>query len=85
MANSSRLQGLVPLAVIGLAACGGTETLAPVPIDAPFASIHAGFLHTCGVTTSGDLFCWGLGLSGQRGDGTTTYIVSSPALVVEAR
>ena len=26
--------------------------------------------HSCGVTTRGNLYCWGLGLSGQRGDGT---------------
>jgi len=39
--------------------------------------------HTCGVTTLGNLYCWGLGLSGQRGDGTALYAISVPILVKE--
>jgi alpha-tubulin suppressor-like RCC1 family protein len=39
--------------------------------------------HSCGVTSLGNLYCWGLGLSGQRGDGTTTYAISVPILVKE--
>jgi alpha-tubulin suppressor-like RCC1 family protein len=39
--------------------------------------------HTCGVTTQGNLYCWGLGLSGQRGDGTALYAISVPVLVKE--
>lgn len=39
--------------------------------------------HTCGVTTHGNLYCWGLGTSGQRGDGTASYAVSIPILVQE--
>jgi alpha-tubulin suppressor-like RCC1 family protein len=37
--------------------------------------------HACGVTTLGNLYCWGLGLSGQRGDGTDTYAISVPVEV----
>lgn len=39
--------------------------------------------HSCGVSTLGNLYCWGLGLSGQRGDGTATYAISVPILVKE--
>jgi alpha-tubulin suppressor-like RCC1 family protein len=39
--------------------------------------------HSCGVTTLGNLYCWGLGLSGQRGDGTAAYAISVPILVKE--
>jgi alpha-tubulin suppressor-like RCC1 family protein len=47
-----------------------------------FAQISAGLgSHTCGVTTDGSIACWGLGVSGQRGDGTTTYVVSTPTIV----
>jgi len=37
--------------------------------------------HSCGVTTLGNLYCWGLGLSGQRGDGTALYAISVPIQV----
>jgi alpha-tubulin suppressor-like RCC1 family protein len=37
--------------------------------------------HSCGVTTRGNLYCWGLGLSGQRGDGTAAYAISVPIQV----
>jgi alpha-tubulin suppressor-like RCC1 family protein len=37
--------------------------------------------HSCGVTTRGNLYCWGLGLSGQRGDGTALYAISVPIQV----
>jgi uncharacterized protein YjdB len=33
--------------------------------------VSAGTLAACGITTGGDLLCWGLNRSGQLGDGTT--------------
>ena len=36
-----------------------------------FASVNAGILHTCGVTTSSDALCWGAGLNGRLGNGST--------------
>ena len=35
-----------------------------------FASVSAGFHHTCGVTTSGAAYCWGSSGPGRLGDGS---------------
>jgi alpha-tubulin suppressor-like RCC1 family protein len=49
-----------------------------------FTEISTGFgSHTCGVTIKGNLYCWGLGVSGQRGDGIKVAATSLPTLVVE--
>lgn len=49
-----------------------------------FTEISTGFgSHTCGVTTKGNLYCWGLGSSGQRGDGIGAIATSVPTLVAE--
>jgi alpha-tubulin suppressor-like RCC1 family protein len=40
--------------------------------EGPWAHLSSRQEHTCGVTSVGDLFCWGRNLSGQIGDGTGT-------------
>lgn len=69
--------------------CGGQVlpcATRPVPVIGrqKFVEISTGLgSHTCGVTTRGNLYCWGLGVSGQRGDGTLAVAFATPALVVE--
>lgn len=61
--------------VYGTLGDGTTTTLQPSPVAVlgglTFASISASFNHTCGVTTTGEAYCWGYN-GGRLGDGTTT-------------
>ena len=50
-----------------------SNRLTPVPVSGGFrfASLSLGFTYTCGVTSTGDAYCWGRNRHGQLGDGTT--------------
>jgi alpha-tubulin suppressor-like RCC1 family protein len=50
----------------------GRPTPGPVAGTLHFRQLSVGSLHTCGLTTTDQIFCWGSNLSGQLGDGTTT-------------
>jgi alpha-tubulin suppressor-like RCC1 family protein len=52
----------------------------PVSGGLLFEELSAGGAVTCGRTTSGTEYCWGLNLSGQLGDGTLTNR-ATPTLV----
>ncbi len=55
----------------------GTITQRPTPTPTTidpgvfYSQIAAGYLHTCGITTTGILKCWGNNVYGQLGDGST--------------
>ncbi len=55
---------------------GGANTNVPIPVAAPpgatWASILAGALGVCGLTTAGAIYCWGDNEQGFVGDGTFT-------------
>jgi alpha-tubulin suppressor-like RCC1 family protein len=71
--------------------CGGTTLTCSTTPRAVFGrqrfiEIAAGFgSHVCGVTTQNNLYCWGLGVSGQRGDGSDSYATSTPTMVVPVK
>ena len=52
-----------------------TESLPP-----PVAAVGAGNLHACGLTVTGNAYCWGFNDFGQLGDGSTTGSLT-PVLV----
>jgi alpha-tubulin suppressor-like RCC1 family protein len=60
-----------------------TQQLVPGPVKAPpplYMNISAGDAHTCGITPTGEIYCWGQNLWGQGGNGTSTWTVNSPTL-----
>jgi len=49
---------------------GGAVELRRVPFEHPVRAISLGWYHGCGVTTGGEVLCWGSNRHGQLGDGT---------------
>ena len=50
----------------------------PAPV---FRRLEAGSKHTCGLTTDGQVVCWGVNEWGQVGSGSTAPLVERPTLV----
>jgi alpha-tubulin suppressor-like RCC1 family protein len=59
----------------------GATTPALVIGGLKFTQLDVGHGSSCAVTATGDAYCWGSGLWGERGDGTFTPS-ASPAKVV---
>src|SRR6266699_2839888 len=53
----------------------GTDQYSPALVQAPagvtFTAITTGFFHSCGLATSGAVYCWGDNGSGELGDNTS--------------
>lgn len=68
----------------GQLGAGSTATrsipLLQVVSSAPWASLAASFVQTCGVTTTGAAYCWGEGGNGQFGNGRQTFSIVPTAV-----
>ncbi|OLC99583.1 MAG: hypothetical protein AUI89_08550 [Gemmatimonadetes bacterium 13_1_40CM_3_65_8] len=57
-------------AATGLTGATSSAFNVVAPVSAVVARVSAGFVHTCGVTSSGAAYCWGNNTVGELGDGT---------------
>ncbi len=57
------------------------ESAGAVSVGAPVLDLYAGGAHACVITDAGALRCWGYGISGQLGYGTTEQLADTPATV----
>jgi alpha-tubulin suppressor-like RCC1 family protein len=67
----------------GLGDNSTTQRLTPVAVQqggVTFTSITAGYLHTCGLTSAGAAYCWGLNTFGELGDNSTTQRLTPVAV-----
>ena len=48
------------------------EPVAVSGLQSGVTAVSAGLVHTCAMTSQGDLKCWGVGSSGQLGDGAAS-------------
>ena len=49
-----------------------SPSLVQAPAGVTFTAVTTGSFHSCGLATSGAVYCWGSGGAGQLGDNTTT-------------
>lgn len=54
--------------------------VAPLRVDEPlrFATLAAGYAHTCGLTVGGEAYCWGTAVAGELGEGSPATLRPVP-------
>jgi hypothetical protein len=69
---------------LGVPAPAYSETPVQVPLGESAVEVAAGTAHTCAITSSGAVFCWGANVAGERGDGSVPRpLVPVPVLGLE--
>ena len=61
--------------------CGGFSNVASGTTYPPLSSVSGGYWHTCGITPTGEAYCWGMGGDGKLGTGDKTWrVIPTPVL-----
>jgi alpha-tubulin suppressor-like RCC1 family protein len=69
------------LAPVGLPSAGAAAAPEPEGGTADWRTVSTGGFHTCGIRTTGRLYCWGYDGYGELGDGGTNTNRSTPVQV----
>ena len=80
--NLSPVAIISAVSVLLVNACDEPVT-EPVSRAQPFATVAAGYYHTCALTDAGTAFCWGNNEYGQLGMATPTPAAQPTALAVD--
>jgi alpha-tubulin suppressor-like RCC1 family protein len=90
--GSRGLIAVLTPALVATLACGEAVESPTAPASAPALApavtaalmarqMNAGESHSCAVTTDNRAYCWGYNANGQIGNGTTSLVRKTPALV----
>jgi alpha-tubulin suppressor-like RCC1 family protein len=90
--GSRGLIAVLTPALVATFACGEAVESPTAPASAPALApaatatlmvrqVNAGESHSCAVTTDNRAYCWGYNANGQIGNGTTSLVRTTPALV----
>ena len=75
--------GLDASGQLGFAYPNGSSYIYPsptlVPTSVQFTQVVAQAQTTCGLSSSGSIYCWGYGLNGERGDGSVSSTTAVPS------
>lgn len=81
---SSACAGLLLLTAL-FVATGCDDPNAPPDVVPTLAQLEAGERHTCALSSTGEVYCWGSNASGQLGDGTLQTGRTPVRVVTDAR
>ena len=56
----------------------GANTPTAIDSNETFATVSSGIAHTCGLTTDGEILCWGRAVEGQLGNGAMNGVTPDP-------
>src|SRR5687768_7829715 len=79
-----RLQLIIPMFVLISCSDDGDVT-PPVANAIRFSQVTVGYFHSCGLATSGIVYCWGFNTFGTLGDGTRTTRLVPTAIATSMR
>jgi len=71
LGDGTNLDSIVPLSIVGLRSSSVAPPVAADGVGSAAQAVAAGWYHSCALTKTGGVKCWGRNDHGQLGDGTT--------------